>query len=149
MNAFTYRFEQVLSFHEQQKQEAEADFKNAVERFEQVATELYHKLKLKEETIEDQRLRMEKGLGINEMQHYARFIEGLEKQIEQLQQVVIQARSEMNVAEEELLEKTMEVRKFEKMKEKDRDLHRAELEWREAGQLDELTTLKFRNGENR
>lgn len=149
MNPFQYRFEQVLTFREQQKKEAEADFKSAVERFEEVATELYHKLKLKEDMIEEQHLRMEKGLGINEMQHYARFFEGLEKQIEQLQQAVIQVRSEMNQMEADLLEKTIEVKKFEKMKEKDLVLHRAEWEWREAEQLDELTTLKFRNGENR
>ena len=61
----------------------------------------------------------------------------------------MQARSKMNWYENKLLEKTLEVRKFEKMKEKDREHHRAEMEQLEAIQLDELSTLKFRRRENR
>ena len=43
----------------------------------------------------------------------------MEKTIEDVQQKVIQARSKMNWHEQKLLEKNLEVRKFEKMKEKD------------------------------
>ena len=91
---------------------------------------------------------MKTGFSINEIHHYARFIESLEKKIEVLQQKVVQARSKMNWFEEKLLERTIEVRKFEKMKEKDREQHRVEMEYREAVRLDEISTLKFRRREN-
>ena len=77
------------------------------------------------------------------------FIDSLEKRISDMQQQVMQARSKMNWYEDKLVEKTLEVRKFEKMKEKDREHHRAEMEQLEAIQLDELSTLKFRRRENR
>ena len=89
------------------------------------------------------------GFSVNEIHHYARFIGSLEKRIAEVQQQVMQARSKMNWYENKLLEKTLEVRKFEKMKEKDREHHRAEMEQLEAIQLDELSTLKFRRRENR
>ena len=38
--------------------------------------------------------------------------------------ILMQARSKMNLYENKLLEKTLKVRKFEKMKEKDREHHR-------------------------
>ena len=78
-------------------------------------------LKKKEETLDEQQERMKSGFSINEIHHYARFIASLEKKIKEVQQKVMQARSKMNWYEEKLLERTLEVRKFEKMKEKDRE----------------------------
>ena len=91
---------------------------------------------------------MKTGFSVNGIHHYARFIDSLEKRIAIVQQEVMQARSKMNWFENKLLEKSLEVKKFEKMKEKDREHHRAEMEHLEAIQLDELSTLKFRRREN-
>lgn len=76
------------------------------------------------------------------------FIDSLDKKIEEVQQQVIRARSKMQWFEEKLLERTMEVRKFEKMKEKDRENYREELESQEAKWLDELSTMTFQGKEN-
>jgi flagellar FliJ protein len=148
VKAYSYRFENVLMFREQEKTETEVHYKVSVEEFETVATELYESLKKKEDVIEEQSTRMKTGFSINEIHHYALFIASLEKKIEVLQQKVVQARSKMNWFEEKLLERTIEVRKFEKMKEKDREQHRVETEYREAVRLDEISTLRFRRREN-
>ena len=87
---------------------------------------------------------MKTGFSIDEIHHYVRFIASLEKKIAEVQQKVMQARSKMNWYEDKLLERTIEVKKFEKMKEKDREHHRVEMEYREAIRLDELSTLSFR-----
>lgn len=76
------------------------------------------------------------------------YIDSLEKKIEQVQEQVIRARSKMQWFEEKLLERTIEVRKFEKMKEKDREKYRDELEAQEAQWLDELSTMTFHGKEN-
>jgi flagellar protein FliJ len=149
MKPYNYRFEKVLTFREQEKTETEVEFKGSVEAFETVATKLYDLLKKKEDTLSEQQVKMAVGFSINEIHYYARFIGSLEIRIAEVQQQVMQARSKMNWYENKLLEKTLEVRKFEKMKEKDRDYHRAEMEQLEAIQLDELSTLKFRRRENR
>ncbi|KAA0966513.1 flagellar export protein FliJ [Sporosarcina sp. ANT_H38] len=149
MKPYNYRFDKVLTYREQEKTETEVEFKGSVEAFETVANKLYDLLKKKEDILVAQQIKMTIGFSVNEIHHYSRFIGSLEKRIAEMQQQVIQARSKMNWYENKLLEKTLEVRKFEKMKEKDREHHRAEMEQLEAIQLDELSTLKFRSRENR
>lgn len=139
----------MLTFRELEKTETEIEFKKAVETFEIAATELYELLKKKEETLEQQTERMKSGFSIEGIHHYARFIDSLEKQISEVQQTVMQSRSKMNWYEDKLLERTLEVRKFEKMKEKDRELHHVEMDYKEAQRLDELSTMTFRGIENR
>lgn len=147
MGPYNYRFENVLTYRELQKTETEIEFKTSVDAFEVVATELYNLLKKKETTLNDQQDQMQAGSSIDEIHHYARFVDSLEKKIQHVQQQVIQARSKMNWYEDKLLERTLEVRKFEKMKEKDRDQHRVEVEYKEAQRLDELSTMTFRGRE--
>ncbi|WP_432359338.1 flagellar export protein FliJ [Sporosarcina sp. UB5] len=147
MNSYEYRFEKVLEYREQEKAETEMEFKKAVDSFETVATELYKLLKQKEDVIASHQEKMKEGYTINEIHSYTRFIDSLDKRIATLQQKVIKARSKMNWFEEKLLERTIEVKKFEKMKEKDREHYRTEMEQAEASLLDELSTLKFHRRE--
>lgn len=148
MKPYNYRFENVLTYRELEKTETEIEFKTAVEDFEIVATELYDLLKKKETTLSEQQERMATGASIDDIHHYARFIDSLEKKIDVLQRQVIQARSKMNWFEDKLLERTLEVRKFEKMKEKDHEQYRIEAEYKEAQRLDELSTMTFRGRED-
>ena len=148
MRAYHYRFEKVLTYREQEKSETEIEFKNAATEFETLATQLYDLLKKKEDVLEEQQERMTIGFTIDEMHHYAKFIASVEKKVAELQPQVMKARSKMTWFEDKLLEKSLEVKKFEKMKEKDREHHRAEMEQLEAIQLDEMSTLKFRGREN-
>lgn len=148
MQAYHYRFENVLTYRELEKTETEVEYQSAIEAFELVATELYDLLRKKETTIAEQQAQMSKGSPISEIHHYMRFIDSLEKNIEQVQQEVIRARSKMQWYEQQLLERTMEVRKFEKMKEKDQMQYQYEQEAKEAQRLDELSTMTFRGKEN-
>ncbi|GEN82027.1 flagellar FliJ protein [Sporosarcina luteola] len=147
MKPYQYRFEKVLTYREQEKTETEIEYKKAVDSFETVATELYDLLKKKEEVTAEQQEKMKKGFYVNDIHQYGRFMESLEKRIDSLQQAVIKARSKMNWFEEKLLEKTIEVKKFEKMKEKDQEHYRIEMEQAEASLMDELTTSKFHRKE--
>lgn len=147
MKPYQYRFEKVLTYREQEKTETEIEYKKAVDSFETVATELYDLLKKKEEVTAEQQEKMKKGFYVNDIHQYGRFMESLEKRIDSLQQAVIRARSKMNWFEEKLLEKTIEVKKFEKMKEKDQEHYRIEMEQAEASLMDELTTSKFHRKE--
>ncbi|MFD1928702.1 flagellar export protein FliJ [Sporosarcina siberiensis] len=143
MNAYSYRFEKVLTYREQQKTETETEYKSSIDAFEIVATMLYDLLKKKEDTLAEQQERLKSGFSIDGIHHYVRFVDSLEKKIAEVQQEVLQARSKMTWYEEKLLERTIEVKKFEKMKENDREDHRIELEHQDAIQLDELSTLSF------
>lgn len=149
MVTYQYKFAKVLNVREQEKSETELAFKESVNMFEKVATELYELLKKQEDTIDAQNNRLTSGLSIDQVHHYSNFIEGLQKRIDVVQKEVIQARSKMNWFEQKLVEKSLEVRKFEKMKEKDFEQFKEEQNRLEAIQLDEISSLKFQNKEIR
>jgi len=145
---YHYRFDNVLSIREMERSETEIEYQAAIDRFEVVATELYQLLKRKEETIEEQTNAMEKGASVLSIHHYMNFIESLEKKIEQLQQEVMKARTSMQWHEQKLLERTVEVKKYEKMKEKDVERFNKEMNQLEAKHLDELSMTAVFGKEN-
>ena len=140
---YTYRFSKILNIQEQEKIQIEIIYKESVKSFEEVATKLYEMLKKKEDLIAYQNERLTFGASIDEVTHYASFINSLEKTIEDLQKKVAQARVKMNWHEEKLLEKNIEVRKYEKMREKDFGAFQVEQERLENIRLDELSTMAY------
>ncbi|TQR20922.1 flagellar export protein FliJ [Psychrobacillus vulpis] len=149
MVVFHYKFDNVLTVREQEKSETEIAYKESVMTFERIATELYDLLKKKEDTTDFHNSMLTQGLSVDSIHHYTSYIDGLQKRIDVVQKDVIQARSKMNWFEEKLLERTLEVRKFEKMKEKDFDHFQQEQQRLETIQLDEISSLKFQNKEIR
>ncbi|MFF5993315.1 flagellar export protein FliJ [Lysinibacillus sp. KU-BSD001] len=149
MLRYSYRFEQILTVREQEKNETEMAYKESVRSFEEIATKLYELLKKKEDLVAFQQERLQVGSSIDEISHYARFIDSMEKTIEDVQQKVGQARAKMNWHEQKLLEKNLEVRKYEKMREKDFEAFREEQNRLETIQLDEMATLTYNKREIR
>ncbi|GLC87400.1 flagellar export protein FliJ [Lysinibacillus piscis] len=146
---YIYRFEKVLTVREQEKNETEIAYKESVKSFEDIAMRLYELLKKKENLLQFQQERLTIGSSIDEIHHYARFIDSLEKTIADVQQKVAQARIKMNWYEEKLLEKNLEVRKFEKMREKDFKLFQQEQDRIEGIFLDEISSLTYNKKEIR
>lgn len=140
---YNYRFSKILDIREQEKVQTEIAFKESVKTFEEVATKLYEMLKRKEDLIAYQQEQLTTGASIDEVVHYANFMNSLEKTIEDLQKKVSQARVKMNWHEEKLLEKNIEVRKYEKMREKDFGAFQVEQERLENIRLDELSTMAY------
>lgn len=140
---YNYRFEKILVVKDQEKTESELAFKESVQVFEEIATKLYDLLKKKEDLIEYQQERLKVGSSIDEINHYSKFIDSMEKTIEDAQQKVMQARAKMNWYEEKLLEKSLEVRKYEKMRERDHERFIEDQLHIEAIQLDELSTIAY------
>ena len=146
---YAYRFEQILTVREQEKSETEQAYKESVRAFEEVATSLYELLRKKESLIAYQTERLKTGSTVDEIHQNARFLDSLEKMVDTVQQKVTQARAKMQWYEERLLEKNLEVRKYEKMKERDFEQFQQEQNRLEAIFLDELSTLTFNKKEIR
>lgn len=149
MVQYTYRFDNILSIREQEKQQTETAYKESVRAFEEVATTLYDLLKKKEECITYQNERLAIGATIDEIHHFSTFINTLERSIAEVQQKVVQARKKMNWHEQKLLEKNLEIRKFEKMREKDFATFKTEQDKAEMLYLDELSSLMYSKKEFR
>ena len=133
----------------QEKTQTEMAYKEAVKTFEDVATKLYDMLKRKEDLITFQNERLTIGATVDEFNHYTRFIDSLEKTIDDLQKKVVQARVKMNWHEEKLLETNIEVKKFEKMREKDFEAFQTEQDRVEMIRLDELSSMAYNKREIR
>lgn len=149
MANYKYRFDSIIVVKEQEKNEVELAYKKTVQDFETIAQNLYDSLKRKENLISYQEQRMKIGMNIQEMHSNAQFLESMEKTIADIQNKVIQARSKMEWFEEKLLEKTLECRKYEKMRERDYELFKIEEDRIEMIQLDELSQIAYYNKEIR
>lgn len=143
MTQYHYRFEHILTYQEQKKNETEADYKGAVDQFEQVATRLYELLKKKEQLIADYENKLAAGFSIEQIKLTTQYLEKLERLIAEVQQQVIDHRARMNWYEEKLLEDTIEVKKYQKMREKDVELFLEEEQHKEALFLDEISTQQY------
>ena len=149
MQAYKYRFDKVMTVKQQEKDQTEMAYKDATKLFEDIATKLYKLLKKKEDLIDFQEKKLTKGSTIDEIHHYSNFLSSVEKSIDETQQKVIQARSKMEWHKEKLIEKSLECRKYEKMKEKDYQSYRKEQDRLEMIELDELSSIAYYNKEIR
>lgn len=137
---FTYKFEKILSIRTREKEEAMSTYQNAVKKFEEVAEKLYQLLKKKEEVEEDQLEKIQKGLSVQEIRLLQQYLSNLQKEIDYYQQLVIRARNKMNYERERLIEKNIEVKKFEKIKEKEYQLFLEIQKNEQAKFLDEISS---------
>ncbi|WP_203362306.1 flagellar export protein FliJ [Bacillus sp. REN10] len=148
MVTYRYKFEKILQIREQEKEEMQNSYMESVKKFEEAAEKLYKLLKKKEELIDYQEKKMGSGFSIYEVQHYQQFVSNLEKTIAFQQQIVIRARNQMQWCEQQLQERNIEVKKYEKMKEKDFKKFNASLLMAEQHQMDEISTIQFMNQRN-
>ena len=140
---YKYKFEKILTIKEKEKSDARAKYNEAQKSFEQVAEKLYNLFKKKEELIDFQQIKLSTGLSVQEIRHNQLFMDNLEKLIEQCQKEVIQARHKMNLQQERLKEKNIEVKKYEKIKEKDFQKYLEVVKVAENKQMDEISIQQF------
>jgi flagellar protein FliJ len=143
--SYQYRFERILTLKEKEKDEVNEQYKGAISKFELVAEKLYEFLKKKEELEVHQADKLQNGLSVQDIRHHQQFITNLEKTIAYYQDLVIQARNRMNWYEEKLVDMNVEVKKYEKIKEKDLIIFQRNMKEAENKQLDEVSVVQYMN----
>lgn len=146
--AFQYRFDKIMQIKEKEKVESVAIYQSAVRKFEEAAEKLYELLKRKEDLETFQSSKLEGGLPIQEIRHHQQFILNMQKSIEYYQKMVQNARNRMNFYQEKLLEMTIEVKKYEKVKQKDFRLYNEEIKQSEGRQMDDISIQQYMNRES-
>lgn len=146
---YHYKFDKILSLKSREKDEAQVVYQDSVKKFEEAADRLYHLLKKKEDLESYQSGRLVSGLPVQEIRHHQQFIGNLEKSIEHYQKVVMNARNIMNFQQMQLMEKNVEVKKYEKIKEKDHHQFLAEEKYAESRMMDEISIQQYMNREIR
>ncbi|WP_350302001.1 flagellar export protein FliJ [Peribacillus frigoritolerans] len=140
---YQYKFEKILTIKEKEKTDALAKYNAALKKFEDVAEKLYKLLKKKEELLEFQQEKLRNGLSIQEIRHHQLFMDNLEKLLNHCQHEVIEARYKMNIQRDILMERNIEVKKYEKMKENDFLKFLDVIKEAENKQMDEISIRQF------
>ncbi|KWW10919.1 MULTISPECIES: flagellar export protein FliJ [Bacillaceae] len=140
---YQYKFEKILTIKEKEKNDALAKYNAAVKRFEEVAEKLYRLLKKKEELLDFQQEKLRNGLSIQEIRHHQLFMDNLEILVSHCQQEVIESRYKMNFQRDALMERNIEVKKYEKMKENDFLKFLDVIKEAENKQMDEISIRQF------
>ncbi|MFE8699076.1 flagellar export protein FliJ [Cytobacillus sp. FJAT-54145] len=140
---YDFKFNKILFVKEREKEEALSIYNESVKKFEEVAEKLYELLKKKEDLEEFQSNRLVHGLSVQEVRYHQHFIGNLENLINHQQKMVMNARNRMFLYQEKLLEKNIEVKKLEKIREKDLNLFVEDLKATENKQMDDISIQHF------
>ncbi|MBT2683032.1 flagellar export protein FliJ [Bacillus sp. ISL-37] len=146
---YQFKFDKILSLKSREVDEAQVVYQDSVKKFEEAADRLYHLLKKKEDLESFQSDRLLDGLPVQEIRHHQQFIGNLEKSITHYQKVVMNARNIMNYQQVQLMEKNQEVKKYEKIKEKDHLQFLADEKYAESRMMDEVSIQQYMNREIR
>ncbi|RDI47457.1 flagellar export protein FliJ [Falsibacillus pallidus] len=146
--SYQFKFSKLLTVKEREKDEAQTVYQDSVKKFREVADHLYQLLKKKEDLQTFQSDQLERGLSIQEIRHNQQFLTNIEKTISYYQELVINARNRMNWNEQLLQDRNVEVKKYEKIRERDLIQYKEWMNHTESKQLDEISTMQFsfRNG---
>lgn len=145
---YQYKFDKILTIREKEKKDAFSKYSEAVKSFEEVAEKLYKLLKKKEELQEFQLVKLSEGLSVLELRHHQTFMDNLEKMITHYQHEVIAARERMNTLQSILIDKNIEVKKYEKIREKDFAKYQEMVKMIEKNQMDDVSIQTFLSKEN-
>ena len=116
---YQYKFEKILTIKEKEKNDSESKYTEAVKEFESEAEILYQVLKKKEELLDSQSEQLKQGLSVKQVRYNQDFLDNHEKMIAHYQKRVMDTRSKMHFYHQLLIESNVEVKKYEKIKEKD------------------------------
>jgi flagellar FliJ protein len=141
--AYQFKFEKIMKLKEREKDEVLSTYNASVKRFEEAAENLFRSLKKKEDLESYQRSKLENGLSVQEIRHHQTFIHNLQKTIDHDQKVVVHTRNQMNFYQDKLLQKNIEVKKYEVLKEKGKIVFLEEIRQLEAKQMDDISIQQY------
>lgn len=133
----------MLELKENEKDQTLTEYRQSVSEFETVAEKLYENMSKKELLEKDKESKLKCGMSVQEMRHYQQFVSNLENTIYHYQKLVIMKRNEMNEKQEQLTEKNIEVKKFEKMREKQFNMFALEDKVAEMREMDDISIKQF------
>ncbi|MBO1510411.1 flagellar export protein FliJ [Metabacillus bambusae] len=140
---YQFRFQKIMDIKENEKEKSLAEYNQSVNDFENVAQKLYDSLKQKEVLEENTLSRLNQGMQVQEIRHYQQFVNNLEKTISHYQKLVLMTRSRMNEKQVKLMKHNIEVKKYEKLKEKQQEDYQIGMKYVENKYMDDLSIQTY------
>ncbi|MBZ5749873.1 flagellar export protein FliJ [Metabacillus rhizolycopersici] len=141
--AYQFRFQKIMDVKENEKEKSLAEYNQSVNDFENVANKLYDSLKQKEVIEENTLSRLANGMSVQEIRHNQQFVSNLEKTIAHYQNLVLLTRNRMNEKQVKLMQYNIEVKKYEKLKQKQHENYLFEMKHLESKHMDDLAIQSY------
>ncbi len=132
-----------MNLREQEQQSSQHQYTEAMNEFEQVATELYELLKKKENLEELGREKVTNGISIYELQSSQSQLMRLQQAISDQQRNTQLARERMKRKEQDMVKRSIEYKKYEKMKQVKFTQYKQEQIYLDNVQMDEIAIQLF------
>lgn len=143
--SFKYSLQKLLDIKENEKQMKEVEYASAQKNFEEKATKLYQLLKRKEEVEESYLQKLNEGVSVYEIQQQQNSLFRMKMEIDKQMKETDIARAVMNKRQAELISISMDVKKFEKMKEIKKEQFILEQKRLEMKEMDEISLQLYVN----
>ncbi|PWA13505.1 flagellar export protein FliJ [Pueribacillus theae] len=140
--AFHFRLDKVLTIKEKEKNLSELEYADARQQFEKAARRLYELLKKKEDLEKQYEQKMQVGVMADSLLQYSYHLQTLQTSITQEQLNVNRAKFLMEGKHQKIIQKSVEVKKYNRLKEKHFAHFKNQLKKDESKQLDELSLIK-------
>ncbi|HEU5140973.1 MAG TPA: flagellar export protein FliJ [Bacillales bacterium] len=140
--SFQFTLEKVLTVKENEKNLQEVEYRNAYQDFEKIAKLLYDFLKQKETLEIRQSQGMEKGASIDEVKRFQTNMELLQERIRQYEALYQDARRNAEEKKESLMETSIDVKRYEKLRDLQYDEFVKRNKAEERSELDEISTIR-------
>ncbi|ERN53134.1 flagellar biosynthesis chaperone FliJ [Alkalihalophilus marmarensis] len=141
--SFDFALQKVMNVKEQEQKNSQNQYTEAMNQFEQVATELYDLLKKKEELEQTGREKVTKGISIYELQSSQSQLLRLQQAINETQHTTQLARERMNRKQQDMVKHSIEFKKYEKMKQVKQEQFKEEQRRLENAQMDDIAIQLF------
>ncbi|HET7522135.1 MAG TPA: flagellar export protein FliJ [Bacillales bacterium] len=139
---FHFSFEKVLTVKENEKNVLETEYRDAYNEFEKIANMLYGFMKQKETLETRQRDHMTKGTSAFHIQRLQTDIQRLQEKIDRCEGLYQSARQNIEQKKARLTDKSIDVKRFERLKEVHYDMFRKKEKAEEMSQIDEISTIR-------
>lgn len=146
---YTFKFDKILSLKKREKEQTLLAYQDSIGNFEKVAKKLYELLRQKEKLQTSRAEKLTQGASVNEIRFYQEYLDSLEKEIKRQQIAVNNARNRMHLLQKQLMEKNIEVKKFEKLREKNTRKFTDQLRAEENKRMDDVALQTYLHREIR
>lgn len=133
----------ILNVKDREKLTLQKEYKQIVDRFEDVGTKLYNVLKRKEESEKTVETGLRTKMEAHTLFNYYQYIDKLTHEENELQKELQNIRLEMEERQQKLTDAYVEVKKFETLIDKQKQYIRKEEKRVEGLFMDELSMLQY------
>ncbi|GEB75898.1 flagellar export protein FliJ [Sporolactobacillus inulinus] len=140
-----YRFERVMKLADHEKQNLEIEYKQLYEQFDQIAHRLIDLVDQKESIQMDIQKKMVQAMRVDQMTLKFSDINKLELLIEETRKYFLSLKERLEALQTKLQEKTIEVKKYKKLKERRQSFERKQKIRAEMKEMDEIAGRRAAN----